>query len=911
MRNVGDRAARAARAARWALLGMLLLGTAPLARADDDKGGKEPANAPSNAPGKPTIADATKGAKSIEGLFNPYWKDADQRLWLVLGKQDLGVDFLSVVSIARGQFRGGGVGELLQNRIIAFRRLGTTLQIIERNTDVRANPDTPEANAVAGTYTDTVIGNMTIVVEEGDKLLVEPTTALMTGVFEGELPRERERSNVEWVKAFPNNMQIRLNTQVAGEQVELLLEFVRLPTNSGFTPRAEDDRIGYFDGVVEDYSTPGALSPRVRFIHRWKLEKVDPTAAVSDVKEPIVWWIERNVPREYRGYVREGILEWNKAFERAGFRNAIEVRQQGDADNFDANDVRYNVFRWGLGEDSGYAIAVSTAHPKTGQMLCGRVVFHEGLLRGNERLFVGYRGLPDGDKLVRGDVQGWLADHADLIPFLDPNEQPEPESGAASAETASAEAAHERLGGCCCRLQSETLRRQYNLACLMYNLRQGVPPGAKVPVEFTGQLIKSITMHEIGHCLGLRHNFKGSGLWQTMAQLADKDATAKSGLTSSVMDYLPPNLGVLGEPQGYYWTPTIGPYDYLAIEYGYKDTDAKGLKDVAARTEQPGLAYATDEDVYERASDPRAAIWDLGDPLEYAKHQTRLMTTSLAGLPERMVPTGESWWQALEGFSTLYGGFSRATTTALKYLDGWYLSRDHRGDVAAADPAAPAPPRRQREALDFLLGTVLTESTARVEPGLLRKLGRKNFSDEFDLNAGVDINRMLSNIQIHVERSLLSGTTVSGLLAQRAYLPPDAAANATQAAQDKPILPDELYDKVTDAIFRDLPRPGVALKPMPLSATQRMVQRDLVNNLVAKATGRKEAVRLSIFIMETAVPGDARTLARVELHRLQAGIGELLKTGRAGLDTFTAAHYEALADLIDSGLAARPMRELD
>jgi hypothetical protein len=368
---------------------------------------------------------------------------------------------------------------------------------------------------------------------------------------------------------------------------------------------------------------------------------------------------------------------------------------------------------------------------------------------------------------------------------------------------------------------------------------------------------------------------------------------------------------VLGEPQGYYWTPTIGPYDYLAIEYGYKDTDAKGLKDVAARTEQPGLAYATDEDVYERASDPRAAIWDLGDPLEYAKHQTRLMTTSLAGLPERMVPTGESWWQALEGFSTLYGGFSRATTTALKYLDGWYLSRDHRGDVAAADPAAPAPPRRQREALDFLLGTVLTESTARVEPGLLRKLGRKNFSDEFDLNAGVDINRMLSNIQIHVERSLLSGTTVSGLLAQRAYLPPDAAANATQAAQDKPILPDELYDKVTDAIFRDLPRPGVALKPMPLSATQRMVQRDLVNNLVAKATGRKEAVRLSIFIMETAVPGDARTLARVELHRLQAGIGELLKTGRAGLDTFTAAHYEALADLIDSGLAARPMRELD
>src|ERR1035438_8657189 len=184
--------------ARWALIGVCLLNMGVLAAAQDEKA---PA---AKDPAKPTIADETKGAKAIEGLFSPYWKESDQRLWLALSKQDMGADFLSLVSVARGQVRGGGAGELLQNRIITFRRLGTTMQILERNTDVRANADTPEANAVAGTYTDTVIGTMSVVTEEGDKLLVEPNTALMTGVFDGEGPKEREHSNVEWVKAFPN-----------------------------------------------------------------------------------------------------------------------------------------------------------------------------------------------------------------------------------------------------------------------------------------------------------------------------------------------------------------------------------------------------------------------------------------------------------------------------------------------------------------------------------------------------------------------------------------------------------------------------------------------------------------------------------------------------------------------------------
>ncbi len=386
---------------RWVILAGLVMAT--MATAQD----KEPA--------KPTIADATKGAKALEGLFSPYYNENEQKVYLTFAKADLGPEFLLVASVARGP----RAGELTENTIVTMRRVGQTVQLVQRQLDARANPDDPVAGAVQTSYTDLPLGNMRIRVEEGDKLLVDATELVMNGAFSG--GRALERGTIEAVRSYPSNTQVRVSGRSGGAQLELLEELVRLPQGGGYAPRAADDRIGFFGGVVEDYSTAGALSPRVRFINRWKLEKVDPAAAVSDVKEPIVWWIEKTVPREFRSFVREGILEWNKAFEKAGYRNAIEVRQQGDADTFDANDMRYNVFRWALGEDSSYAIAVMTAHPRTGQMLCARVVFHEGLLRSMQNTWARTRGVPDADKLAHGEVNAWMQDHAELVPFLDPN----------------------------------------------------------------------------------------------------------------------------------------------------------------------------------------------------------------------------------------------------------------------------------------------------------------------------------------------------------------------------------------------------------------------------------------------------------------------------------------------------------
>lgn len=879
--------------ARWgALVAVLVLMVAAGAQAPPAAEGGGAAG-----PGRPGIAEMTKNFKAIDGLFSPYFNEADQRVLFAIGKQDLNAEFLAVGSIARGQVgRGGGLGELLSNNPITFRKVGKQLQVIRRAIEYKANPDTPEAASVNVTYTDDVLLALPVLVDDPERVLVD-ATPFFSGVLTRGLRFEPGRGSVESVKAFPENTQLRFSTRAGEDQVEVMLEFVRAPKDGSYSAREADDRIGYFCEVAEDYSIPGALSPRVRNIYRWKLEKIDPNAAVSDVKQPVVWWIEKTVPREFRSYVREGILEWNKAFERAGYRNAIEVRQQGDADNFDPNDVRYNTFRWALGDNTPYAIAVMTANPRTGQMLCGRVMFHEIMIRSTNWHYAATKGVPEAALLREGHLRGWLQEYSWLLPFL--NQSGRPTENIALSDTAASESglrgAREGAEQCQCRLQSDYLRHQYSLAADLYNLRAGLPAGSKVPVEFTGAFVKAIAMHEVGHCLGLRHNFRGSTML-TRAQLADKEGVAKTGLGASVMDYMPPNIALPGEPQGYYFTPTLGPYDYLAIEYGYKQipaNDEKGLAKIAQRTAEPGLAYATDEDARSRALDPRAALWDLGDPLDYAQHQVRLMAASLPGLAERVVPTGDGWERAYDGVMMLLSGYSRAAHTASSYLGGWYLSRDHRGDPGGAEPLVPAPWSKQRAAMRFLADTIINENTLKIDPATLRKLGSGNHSDALG-DVGLALNRVSTNIQTSAVHNLV-GMAVSMIEDQSNYLPGGAGEEAA-------LTSEELMEAATGAVFRELPKGGQA-KAAPLSVVRRSVERDYVKLLCDKALGRREMMRLSIFVMEMPTAADTRALARVHLRRVGAGLTALLGQ-RAALDAVTVAHYESLSEAIDAALKA-------
>jgi hypothetical protein len=149
---------------------------------------------------------------------------------------------------------------------------------------------------------------------------------------------------------------------------------------TGYQPRLADDRVGYFLTVVKDWSRKGEDDRFVRYINRWDLQKADTTAELSPPKKPIIFYLEKTIPFAYRKPIREGIAEWNKAFEKAGFANAIEVRQQEDKDDWDPEDIRYNTFRW-ITAGAGFAMGPSRVNPNTGQILDADVIFDADFLQ--------------------------------------------------------------------------------------------------------------------------------------------------------------------------------------------------------------------------------------------------------------------------------------------------------------------------------------------------------------------------------------------------------------------------------------------------------------------------------------------------------------------------------------------------
>ena len=151
---------------------------------------------------------------------------------------------------------------------------------------------------------------------------------------------------------------------------------------TGYRPRLADDRVGHFVNSIEDYSEDARYTTTKRLINRWHLEKQDPSAALSPPKQPIVFWLENTIPLKYRDAIRDGILMWNKAFERIGFQNAVQVKQQPDDADWDPADVRYSTIRWFAGyPDPGFAQGPSRTDPETGEIYDADIRFSESMTR--------------------------------------------------------------------------------------------------------------------------------------------------------------------------------------------------------------------------------------------------------------------------------------------------------------------------------------------------------------------------------------------------------------------------------------------------------------------------------------------------------------------------------------------------
>jgi hypothetical protein len=877
----------------------------------------------------PDFEKVVKGAKEIDGLFKLWFNDKEDQLFAEIKPAQLNHPFLCPMAVARGMGMGGFTLNFEEQWVLLFKRVSETrLHLIRRNVHFKAAAGSPLAKAVETTYTDSVLMAVPIrsINPRTQGLLIDMADLFMTDFAQlGIGGLDRSRSTWHKVKAFPRNIELQVQATFSGGRfffgddsvidprgTTLVMHYslVELP-EGGYQPRLADDRVGYFLSVVKDFSSESKDTSFVRYVNRWRLERADTDPKNKDrlsvPKKKIVFWIEKSVPFEYRPYVREGILEWNKAFEKIGFRDAIEVRQQ-ESEDFDPEDMNYNTFRW-ITTGQAFAMGPSRANPLTGEILDADIIFDADWIRywkQEAKMFGQYKLSPDEvPSLIQAVKQGWgLSQLPGRLSW-------DARGAAAAGQAPSPTDPRARLwamrqGICQC---GPCMRYELGMASLALSLRAQGKPGEAIPEELIGQAIKETTMHEVGHTLGLRHNFKASSMLKN-EQLHDTKITRKKGLSGSVMDYHPVNLAPKGVKQGDYFSTTIGPYDYWAIEYAYKplaggtDGELAALKDIAKRGAEPGHDYGTDEDLF-GTSDPLINAWDLGaDPMKFAMDRMLLSEELMKTLADKVVDKGEGYQRTRQAFNLLMGQYGNGAYLVAQFVGGEYAHRDHRDDPKGRDPFIPVKAARQRQALEFLKEHILNDKYFKFPPQLLRRLAADRWShwgNEYGYFSTVDYP--LHDRILRIQRIVLGQLLDAGVLRRLQH-------NALKTADEQPLQMSEVFRTLTDGVWGEYPVKGpMDAKKAHASVIRRNLQRQHLKDLTNLVLGERERGGGGFFIILGGggggkPPPDARSLARLHLREVQSRIVAALKSANGALDDSTLAHLEECRERIGRVLNA-------
>jgi hypothetical protein len=864
----------------------------------------------------PDFDSVVKGAKEYDGLFKLHHKG--EQLFAEIKPSQLNQPFLCPIAIARGMGQGGHTLNFDEQWVLLFRRVGDRIFLVRRNVRFQAKNASPVARAVETTYTDSVLMSLRIhgihpvrrsVLINLNDIFMTDFAQLRRGMF------DPNRSTWNKVKAFPRNIELQVaatygglrggDSVIDGRGTTVVIHYglCQLPS-PGYHARLADDRVGHFLSVVKDFSNDTRPSAFLRYVNRWRLERADGSAwkeggKLVPPKKKIVFWIEKSVPDEYRSYVREGILEWNKAFARVGFRDAIEVRQQ-EAEDFDPEDVNYNTFRW-ITSDRGFAMGPSRANPLTGEIVDADILFDASMVR-YYRQAAGLYG--SGSAIAEDVVSPIEATRRGLgLANLDGmgGGWDDRESRKAKIDPFTRFRAIQS-GVCEC---GPCLKRELNLLALALAAREPArpaAPGEKSAVlseELIGQAIKEVTMHEVGHTLGLRHNFKASTMLKN-EDLHNTALTRKQGLLGSVMDYAPINLAPKGVKQGDYFATTIGPYDYWAIEYAYKplsggtEGEYEELKKIASKCATPGHDYATDEDLYS-SSDPYVNVWDLGaDPMKFAQDRVLLAEELLQELADKGADKGEGYQRTRQAFGILLQEYGNAAYLISKFVGGVAMHRDHRGDPNERDPVVPVKAEKQRAALKFLQEHILTDRPFQFSPRLLRKLA----SDRWLHWGNYGALRNPAEYPVHerilaTQRQVLNHTLDPEVLARIQ----NNALEVDRDGKDKPLTIAEVFRSLTDGVWSEPLNGGVTAgkREVALSVIRRNLQRAHVRDLTGLVLGTG---------WSGSAPPDARSLARMHLREIDRRSERLLADKNLAVDDTTRAHLEEVRERIAKALNA-------
>ncbi|MCG8441087.1 MAG: zinc-dependent metalloprotease [Caulobacterales bacterium] len=857
-----------------ALLWSALLWSVGALAQDEEANGEEDEDA------LETIEDFADGFDVEDGLF-PLYRDMDTgHLYMEIGPRHLSEEFIYFVygengapdlDLFRGAFR--------ENRVITFKKRFDVIEIAAENTSFYFDPDNALHRAKDANITRAPLSAAPIEAATGEgeeaRYLISASDILLTEALHQVTPwsspdaspgddfalgdLSEDKTWIVDVRGYDKNTDVVVEyvfddpapthyggadiTDPRAVAVKVQHSFIAMP-EPGYEPRADDFRVGYFRDAATDL-TSTSYTPYADVITRWRLEKENPDAPLSDPVTPITWWIENTTPVEYRDIIRDAALAWNVAFEAAGFTNAIEVKVQPEKPDWEAGDIERNVMRWTSSPNPPFGgYGPSFTNPRTGEIIGADIMLEFVYLT---------------NRLKYDDIFAAAA-----LPAAD--------------ERRPAFRAPPRFDPRLCQAGAN-LQHQVMLGAAVLRA-QG--RGEAAVGELVEQALYELVLHEIGHTLGLMHNMRASAT-VPLDELHDERPAV-----GSVMDYSAVNLAPLGGDQGAYYLGTPGPYDVWAIEFGYTpslddpDAEKARVEALLARSTDPALAFGNDADDMRapgRHIDPRVMINDLSDdPIAWADERIALIDDTLEKLPDTYQEDGESYDGLRTAYFILTAQRLQAATAASRFIGGVYNNRALIGQAGAETPFAPVPAETQKAALDLLADHVFAPGAFTAGEALAARLQRKRRGfDHFGENEDPRLHQRAQRMQGAILAHLLHPAVLTRMTDARRY------------GGNYPVA-DYLGD-LTGAVF-DADIGG------DVDTYRQNLQIDYVKRLIAVAEGDGPGSR--------ATPGGptdparfdwvARSAARASLMDIQA----MVKPGLFGEpgDRETKAHRAHIRALI-------------
>jgi len=818
---------------------LLVFATLPVAslQAQKKKGGTdtppEIKAPPVTKPGEPKKYDDVipKTAKSFPGVFTVH--KVDEKVYFEIPKDGFDKLMLWQAEVAKGPAGVTWGGYSLGSRYLRFDRRGNKVYLWQVSFEKRGDGKAIQI-AVDSANMDSIIFAFNVEAEGKDRSAVINVTPLYTtdimdlsvkGAVGSGGGIDQNRSYLDDIKAFPTNIEARsLLTFTGGggggfgpigkgptfgggaKSYTALVHYslVQLPEKP-MMGRFFDPRVGYFTRSFENYSTPKTWMEKQQYITRFRLEKKDPAAAVSEPIKPIVFYVSREVPEKYRSYMMKGIEDWKPAFEKAGFKNAIIAKEAPDSrtdPNWDPEDARHSVIRW-VADPFQNAMGPHVHDPRSGEIISAHIIFWHDVV-----------------KLA----QQW-----------------------------------------------------YFVQCAAQDPRAKKLP---LPDDLTGELLRYICAHEVGHTLGLRHNHRASGAY-SIEQLRDPKFTDKHGSVASIMSYGRFNYVAQPEDKVKQLIPILAPYDYFAIEWGYKaipgvkkseDERAALDKWASRQIDEPFLRFGGEDGP--ATVDPTVKTENIGsDSIKATELGLKNLDRVLEQLVAATTNVGEDFSLLEDTYKTINSHRGNWFRAVALNVGGVVESRTLGG--RGTETFSRVSREKQKEAIKFLNDHAFTTPTKLLNPAIVNRFRYTGVAN--------DVGAM----QKGLVQSLLSSTRVRRL------------ADEELLQGDKAYTVMELVDDVQAGIFSELK----AEKPK-IDVLRRSLQRAYLDHLKAELLPKESSGGGGggpVFFGDSGSGStDFRAVARVALRRLQ---GQVVSASNRSPDPITSAHLLDCEREIDAMLA--------